>query len=95
MDQSTRGVRQQASTTWAWRKVKLRAVPPGQGIASPKATPSRFCLAPKRGQWLQIEVRYHGGSESSYVLRYRGNSWRFPGWMALADVLTFDSWETR
>lgn len=84
-----------ASTTWEWRKVRMQAVPPGQGIASPEGTPSRFRVRRSKRRWTQIEVRYHGGPEDSWLLRSGGVYRRFPGWMALTDVLDFDTWDPR
>ena len=78
----------EASTTWAYRKIRVRATPTEGGrVSRPEGpTTSLSYREPRRPLW--IEIRYVGGLECSWLVAYRGRVRRFPGHMALHDVLT-------
>jgi hypothetical protein len=90
--------RRSESTKWAWKKVRLPGGPAPAGdsrSAAATASPLRRRDAHKP---LTIVVRYHGGSCASWVIQYRGRSYRFEGHLALHDVLSSlskASWEAR
>lgn len=77
------------STTWEFRKVRVRPAPPGQGTQCVGgASPAK--LRPRRAEKpLSVTVRFRGGPEASWLIEYRGVAWRFPGHVALHDALTF------
>lgn len=75
------------STDWEWRKVKVTRAPQA------RATTRR-----RRGRWfhlppwnprepLTLKVKYRGGSEAWIEIHSRGGMGRFPGNVALYDVL--------
>jgi hypothetical protein len=74
------------STTYEWRKVKIceSSHPEGTARQRRSAPPRRT-----RDQWKPqtIEVRYRGGPESSWLIRFGSIYLRFPGWMCLDDVM--------
>lgn len=76
------------STTWEWRKVRVRSGAAPAGDSANAVSTSRFRVPRSRRKPIWIEVKYHGGPESSWVFSYRGLTTRFPGWMALEDALS-------
>lgn len=77
------------STTWEWGKRKKLP-----GLVVPRSLPgdsrsARFLGRRNRRKPLQVRFWYVGGPDSSWVLQYRGVSWRFPGWIDLEDVGAF------
>lgn len=81
------------STTWEWRRVKIKAPAAPQGGSAAK--PHRFRgLAPwARRDPLTLTVRYRGGEECWIEVKSRGRTARYPGHLSLYDVLT-DVWQT-
>ena len=75
------------STTWEWRKCKLRTGEHPQGIASPKATPPRFRRSRSRRARTSVVVQYRGGPEASWYVGVGDSGRRFPGWICLEDCL--------
>jgi hypothetical protein len=75
------------STTWAWRKVKIGRPPEAMGAAARRAT---FWLglherdARKPTTWV---IKLRGGPEGWVEVRARGRVGRFPGYVAIYDVL--------
>lgn len=82
--QSNRG---SESTTWDWRKVKVRV--PAGGHEARVAKPRRWYSLPR---WngrkpLTIKVTYRGGGECWYEVHSRGCEGRFVGSTCLHDVM--------
>ncbi len=74
------------SATWQWRKIKIKAAPAGEASANGVSSfQSRRLRDKNRELW--IAVRYCGGPESSWLVTTRGASWRFPGYVAIEDVM--------
>lgn len=74
------------STTYAWRKVRVRTPPQAQAARRPKGVSSALEPWDKRSP-LHIEVTYRGGAEAWWQLKARGRVWRRPGHLMLDDVL--------
>lgn len=75
------------STTWEWKKVKMRGPrPEGQHST---AKPSRFGGLSKRNRSARLTLTIHhkGGAESWWVVEARGRVAAFPGHRALEDVM--------
>lgn len=75
------------STTWAWRQVKIRR--PAGGQQHSTAKPSRWFGRARRDprEPLTLTIKYRGGEECWYEVHARGEVGRFPGHVALHDVL--------
>ena len=76
------------STTWEWRLTKIRRPPLGQSGCSPKAR--RFFHLPSRNprERLTLTITYRGGGEAWYEIHARGSVGRWPGYVALHDVMS-------
>lgn len=75
------------STKWEWKLVKM-SPPPGGDRAAADIHGRRAPLSSRDPHKpISIEVRYKGGAEASYVVTYRGRVWRFPGYVALHDMM--------
>lgn len=76
------------STTWEWRRVKMRGPRP-EGQAAPKAS-SRWYGLSRRDAHLRITVTlsYRAGSEAWWLVEARGRQGVFPGHRALHDVMS-------
>lgn len=75
------------STTWEWKKVKIRRPAGGQQARGPKGR--RWY---GRSRWdprepLTLKVSYRGGEECWYEVHSRGSMGRFHGATALHDVM--------
>jgi hypothetical protein len=75
------------STTFAWRKVKMKPPPAGHDTA--RAKRGRWHHLPRwpRTRDLTIKVAYRGGPESWWLVTARGSTGVFPGHLALEDVM--------
>jgi hypothetical protein len=76
------------STKWEWRLCKVRdlATRPGDRASGDRRAPK---LRSRRAQVpLTITVRYRGGPEASWLIDYRGRSWRVPGHLSVHDALS-------
>jgi hypothetical protein len=83
------------STTWQWKKVKIKPPPAGHDTARAKRGPwRRFGVWP-RHRPLVLTVRHRGGSESWWLVEARGSHAAFPGHLALEDVMRVVLNETR
>lgn len=76
------------STKWCWKKVIIAdGSAPAGDTARAKRGPlhlrSRDAQTP-----LTITVRYRGGAEASWLISFRGVTRRFPGHLAVHDVLS-------
>ncbi len=76
-----------SSTTFEWRRTKIRRPAGGHSGSSPKAR--RFWALPPRNprEPLTIKVKYRGGPECWYEVHARGQVARYPGWVQLHDVM--------
>lgn len=77
------------STTFEWKKCRVAESSAPQGCSTREA--SSFQIPPRRDpvKPLGIEIRYRGGPEASFDVRFRGRTWRFPGHMQMIDVMQF------
>ena len=76
------------STTWEWRKTKIRR-PPEATARLPKAARRWYHLPMRdRRKPLTLTISYRGGPECWYEIHARGSIGRFPGYAALHDVMT-------
>lgn len=76
------------STTWEWRKVKMRRSAGGQDTAASGTRGFRRLRRYPRTEQVRITVEYRGGAESWWLLKARGTQEVFPGHRALEDVLS-------
>lgn len=76
-----------ASTTWVWKKTKLKE-PRREGQHS-SAKPRRFGGLSRRdrSRRLTLTISYKGGSEAWWLVEARGRTAVFPGHRALHDVM--------
>ena len=76
-----------ASTTWEWRKVKIKAAPAqGSSLAKPVRTPLNLRRR-NRNQPIWLKAKYRGGAESSWTFEFRDILWRVPGWWSVEDLM--------
>jgi hypothetical protein len=76
------------STTWAWKRVKVRRPAGGQKRGASGGHSSlrhRANLNPREP--LTLKVTYRGGNECWWQIETRGVTIRRPGYLALHDVL--------
>lgn len=89
-----------ASTTWRWKTVKIPLPAEGQRRQRPQGghSANTASVAPgwyrfpsydlkRKRELLTIRISYRGGSECWYEVKARGSSKRFPGHMALHDIM--------
>lgn len=74
------------STTWEWRKIKMRPAGTAPERKSARGRPSALSRWNRRER-LTITVHSRGGPEAWWELRARGRVWRRPGHHCLEDVL--------
>lgn len=75
------------STTWEYRKVKMsRRRRPDQDSA-PKGHRWRRFRARDPREPITITLKYRGGPEAWVEVRGRGETNRYPGWVALYDLV--------
>lgn len=75
------------STTWEWRRVKMSRAPQASGDRRPKGGRWWFLPPWNPRKPLTITVRYRGGPECWFEVKSRGGFGRFPGHVALIDVM--------
>ncbi len=75
------------STTFAWKKVKMK--PPPAGHETARAKRGRWHGLPTwpRRRLSRLEVYWRGGAESWWYVGARGRYGVFPGHMAIEDVM--------
>jgi hypothetical protein len=75
------------STTWAWKRVKIACPPEARGPQSPAGR--RWRLLPRRNRRdpLPITIKYRGGAEDWVEIHARGSIGRYPGWVAIGDIV--------
>jgi hypothetical protein len=83
------------STTWAWKKVRIRRPAGGQSVSATKShapgrgPKARFYGLPFRNPRLPLPltVKLRGGAEAWVEVHSRGRIVRYPGHTAVVDVL--------
>jgi hypothetical protein len=75
------------STTWEFKRVKVRRPPEATGTAAAEQRPSGRRRAREPRDPLGVVVRYRGGSECWWQIEARGRTYRFPGWVSIHDAL--------
>lgn len=75
------------STTWGWRRVRIRPAPQANTTATPKGSPHTKRALRDRRKPLTVTVVYRGGPECWYELRARGLVVRRPGYICIHDAL--------
>lgn len=76
------------STTFVWRRVKMKPPPAGHDTARAKRGRWRHLRRWPRAEALTLKVQYRGGAESWWLVTARGHSGVFPGHAALEDVMS-------
>ena len=75
------------STTWVWKDRRIR-VPAGGHKRGTTKSSRWFHLPPRKPREpLTIKISYRGGSECWYEIHARGSVGRYPGVVALHDVM--------
>jgi hypothetical protein len=76
-----------SSTTWEWRKTKIRRPPDGQQTTRPKG--GHWHGLPPRPirETITLTVTWRGGPECWYEIKARGRTGRVPGWLSFHDVM--------
>lgn len=75
------------STTWAWKRVKMRSSAGGQRDSSRVKRGFRRLGRYPRSEALRITVKYRGGAEAWWLVQARGCVEAFPGHLAFEDVM--------
>lgn len=76
------------STTWTWKRVRVRAGAPPAGAAGAAGAHRRPLARRNRREPLTVSVSFRGGAECWWEIKARGQTWRRPGALALHDVLS-------
>lgn len=76
-----------ASTTWAYKRVKVRRPAGGQKPSGPQAR--RWALRAPRNprEPLTLTIKYRGGPEAWYEVHARGEIGRMPGVTSIHDLM--------
>lgn len=75
------------STTWAWKRTKIRTPPAGQTTARAKRGRWYGLATWPRSRPLTVTISYRGGAESWWLVQARGRNGVFPGHAAIEDVM--------
>ncbi len=75
------------STTWEWRRVKMKTPPAGHETVRAKRGRWRHLPLWPRTRHLTVKITYRGGGESWWLVEARGSHGVFPGHCALEDVM--------
>jgi hypothetical protein len=75
------------STTWEWRRVKIKRPPEAMSASSEASPPAGSLLPWPRSKPITVVLKYRGGPEGWVEVRARGRVWRRPGTFALYDTL--------
>lgn len=75
-----------SSTTWEWRRIKIRRPPEAHKGSTPQAF--RWGGLPRRNprERLMVTVRHRGGPESWWEVEARGRTVRMPGWRSIDEL---------
>jgi len=77
-----------SSTTWEWRRVKIRRPPEGTGTARRSRSSWRLRSPWDRREKITLKVLYLGGPECRYMIEARGLRGYFSGAICLEDVMS-------
>jgi len=75
------------STTWGWKKVKMKPPPAGQGRVRAQRGRWRGLATWPRRRPVSLTVAWRGGPESWWLVTSRGRHGVFPGHAAIEDVM--------
>lgn len=75
------------STTWAYRKIKLRSAPQANSTGRRRRSSRSSLRRRDARERLSIVITYRGGAEAWWLIEARGERWTFPGHRCLHDVL--------
>lgn len=75
------------STTWSYRKVKIRSAPQAKQDGRRKASSKHSLRRRDARERLSVTIAYRGGAEAWWIIEARGERWTFPGHRCLHDVL--------
>lgn len=87
MDEELRQNIRSGSTTYEWKRVKVRGTPAGRAKRAEGASRWSKLVGRDRTSPLTVTLRYRGGAESWWLVEARGRRGAFPGWMGLDDVM--------
>jgi hypothetical protein len=82
-----------ASTTYEWRRVKIRRRPGPQGTARAErapllpASPAERRAARTARTPFTLQLQYRGGAETWWQATYAGRTYRFNGGLCFHDVM--------
>lgn len=76
-----------ASTTWAWKRVRIAPAPQAEGTVRAQRAPLRGLLPWPRRKPMTLTIKFRGGKECWYEIRARGRTIRRPGPIALHDLM--------
>lgn len=84
-----RKINDSPSTTWLPKVDILREAPAQGDTAADRRPPGGSRAMKKRDSYapMQIEVRFRGGAEASWLITARGRTWRVPGHVCVHDAL--------
>lgn len=84
---SAEGEHEFSSTTWEFRKVRIRRPPDGHETA-PRSGGHWHGLPPRPiRETITLTVVWRGGPEAWYEIKARGRTGRVPGWLSIHDVM--------
>lgn len=92
LGEPTEGKHPFSSTTFEWRRVRMRRPAEGHSERAPKAGRSYFrALSPWdwRRRPLTLRITYRGGAECWFEVAARGGTMRTPGTIALVDLAKY------
>lgn len=76
------------STTFVWKKTKIKQRPAGQSTVRRRRSGFLSLARWPRTRPLRLTVTYRGGAEAWWLVEARGVKQHFPGHLALEDVLS-------
>ncbi len=76
------------STTWEWRRVKMKPPPAGHNAARAKRGRWRGLSTWPRRRSLRLDIVYRGGAQSWWLVTARGSSGVFPGDACIEDIMS-------
>lgn len=75
------------STRWDWRLVKIEQPARAHRNSRPEGVRTTLPTAKAMREKITITVKYRGGAECWWECHARGRRFRFPGHMAIHDVM--------
>jgi hypothetical protein len=87
MENAPRENTSSASTTWAWRQVKIKPHASATHDSAKRLSRASFVNRIDLRKPVKVTVRFRGGPECWWELQARGRTYRRPGSLALHDVL--------